>query len=148
MDKRLQIVNNTQVTCFKCFEFLTKYFQMDEINTQFQCSLKLSAHLDIFQKHFKENKKTIFLVYISEHIPPIIYIILKNNDFFAKPPKLFTRSSESFLDMVLISICVRRKIRTLFLRKHAKVYHGGINSWPDTLTMLPKRHFRFHQKHK
>ena len=44
---------------------------------------------------------------------------LEKERFFAEPPKLFTRGSESFLDMILISICVRRKIRTLFLRKHA-----------------------------
>ena len=45
---------------------------MDEISTQFQCYVELSAHLDMFWKHFKENKKAIFLVCINEHVPPII----------------------------------------------------------------------------
>ena len=45
---------------------------MNEINTQFQCSVKFSGHHDMFWKLFKENKNTIFLVYINEHIPPII----------------------------------------------------------------------------
>ena len=44
-----------------------KYFDMDEINTHFQCSLELSAHLDMFWKHLKENKKFFFL-FISMNI--------------------------------------------------------------------------------
>ena len=43
------------------------FFDMDEINTHFQCSLELSAHLDMFWKHLKENKKFFFL-FISMNI--------------------------------------------------------------------------------
>ena len=40
--------------------------------------------------------------------------------FFAKLPKLLTRIPKKFLDMIFINIRATRKIRTLFLGKHAK----------------------------
>ena len=40
--------------------------------------------------------------------------------FFAELPRLFTRSPKKFLDKIFISIRVRRKIPTLFLKKHGK----------------------------
>ena len=39
---------------------------------------------------------------------------------FAKLPKLLTRIPKKFLDMIFINIRGRRKIRKLFLGKHAK----------------------------
>ena len=61
-----------KLTEIRKWKIWKKKLQVVNINTQFQCSLKWSAHLDMSYKHFKENKKRIFLVYINEHIPPII----------------------------------------------------------------------------
>ena len=82
--------------------------------------MKFSAHLDMFWKHFKENMKTIFpclyyRTYCSNH-----YIILRNNDSLPNCQGFFTRSSKMFLNKMFISIRVRKKIPTLFLRKHGK----------------------------
>ena len=71
---------------------------------------------------------------------------LKDQRFFAESSKLFTPSPKRLLDMIFISIRVRRKIRTLFLRKHAKLYHEGINRLSDIFTMQSERHFRFYYK--
>ena len=61
---------------------------MDEINTQFQCSLKLSAHLDMFQKHFKENKKTVFLFVLMNIFLQSLYN-LEKQQFFRRTVKAF-----------------------------------------------------------
>ena len=81
--------------------------------------MKFSGHLYMFWKYFKENKDTIFLVYINEHIPPIIMYSWKVK-IFCRIAKAFTRSPKRFHDIIFIDIRVRRKIRTVFLRKHAK----------------------------
>ena len=61
--------------------------------------------------------KQFSLVYTIEHIP--LYNPEKQR-FFAEFPRLFTRSPKTFLDKIFISIRVRRKIPTLFLKKHGK----------------------------
>ena len=94
--------------------------------------------LEAFWKHFKKISKQFSVVYIIHN--------LKDQRFFAESSKLFTPSPKRLLDMIFISIRVRRKIRTLFLRKHAKLYHEGINRLSDIFTMQSERHFRFYYK--
>ena len=65
-----------------------KYFEMNEINTRFQCFLKSLGHLHMFWKHFKENMKTIFIVYIL--------IISKNNNSSPNRQSFLRRVQECF----------------------------------------------------
>ena len=85
-------------------------------NTRFQCSFTFSAHLHVFET-FQRKYENNFPLFI------LINIFLQSFDylekFFTELPKLLTRIPKTFLD-IFINIRGRRKIRTLFLGKHAK----------------------------
>ena len=78
--------------------------------------MKFSAHLDMFWKHFKENKKAIlrclyYWTYSSTH-----YIILKNNDSLPNC-QVFLHGAQKNFSAWFLLVYVLRKIPTLFLRK-------------------------------
>ena len=74
-----------------------------------------SSHvLETFQRKYENNFPLFTLINI------FLQSLYNPEKFFAECPKLLTRIPKKFLDMILINIRGRRKIRTLFLGKHAK----------------------------
>ena len=51
-----------------------------ERNVQFQCSLKFSAHINMFQQHYLGNKKPTFLACNTEQVHAAILESSKIND--------------------------------------------------------------------
>ena len=74
-----------------------------------------SSHvLETFQRKYENN----FPLFILMNI--FLQSLYNLEKFFAELRKLLTRIPKKFLDMIFINTSGRRKIRTLFLGKHAK----------------------------
>ena len=74
-------------------------------NVQFQCSLKFSAHINMFQRHYFGNKKQNFPACNTEQVPAAISESSKINDLFQNRQIYSCRifeTSRNFLDMVSV----------------------------------------------
>ena len=72
--------------------------------------------LETFQGKYENN----FPLFILSNIFLQSLYNPEKQRFFAELSRLFTRNSKKFLDKIFINIRVRKKIPTLFMRKHGK----------------------------
>ena len=65
-----------------------------ERNAQFQCSLKILAHINMFEQYCLGNKKPTFLASNPEQVYAAILKSSKNNDLFLNPKPTLVGSSK------------------------------------------------------
>ena len=96
-------IKSAEATCVKTV--MKKCFT--ETNIQFQCSIKFSAHINMFQQHYLGNKKLTFLACNTQQVYAAILKSSKINDLF-RNRQIYCRRifeiSRNFLDMVSIRL--------------------------------------------